>query len=322
MFVLCPSYHGSTLLALLLNNHSSISALGDTNPRLFYDQSCGCGRRTRNCEFWRSVGVQLGAERRDPRKYMLPLLPAPLTERLWEGSLRQVTSHATLNRVLGRGLEAAGDLLLPWLWRTESRSVSAYLDIWQRFYALVCEMQGTSVFVDGSKSARKVALVTKHLDDGPQIKIIHLVRDPRGFVASARRRRADGDVRTFAWLWRDLHGRFETLSSIVPSMRIRYEDLAARPHDEIRAVLAFLGESEEPVVGRSPFPEKHHVIGSTMLASFTGHIALEERWREELTLDEQQMVLWSAGDLAMRYGYGHRSATGRPKDMATSGGSR
>jgi hypothetical protein len=31
-FVVCPSYQGATLLALLLNNHSQISALGDMLP--------------------------------------------------------------------------------------------------------------------------------------------------------------------------------------------------------------------------------------------------------------------------------------------------
>ena len=33
-FVVCPSFHGATLLALLLNNHSQISALGDMLPWL------------------------------------------------------------------------------------------------------------------------------------------------------------------------------------------------------------------------------------------------------------------------------------------------
>src|SRR5918911_1327506 len=54
-FVVCPPFHGATLLALLLNNHSQISALGDMLPLRDRNQLCACGQPSRKCDFWSTV---------------------------------------------------------------------------------------------------------------------------------------------------------------------------------------------------------------------------------------------------------------------------
>lgn len=61
-FVLYPSFHGVALLALLLNNHSKISCLGDTIPTRKFDQVCSCGKKVSVCEFWLSIRSRLNTD--------------------------------------------------------------------------------------------------------------------------------------------------------------------------------------------------------------------------------------------------------------------
>ena len=75
-FVFCPPYHGATLLACLLNNHTKVSSLGDTLPeRGHLDYFCSCGAQIRNCQFWNELGRKTNAERFPREKKLLPLVP-------------------------------------------------------------------------------------------------------------------------------------------------------------------------------------------------------------------------------------------------------
>src|SRR5207245_1520964 len=106
-----------------------------------------------------------------------------------------------------------------------------------------------------SKSSRKVAFMARHLDDSAHVRVIHLVRDPRGFVASTVRYNEGASLRTSSWLWSDLHRRMEGLQSRVPYLRVRYEDLAQHPEEQMTAIMRFLDVSYEPVVAAPKFPE-------------------------------------------------------------------
>src|SRR5687767_3354981 len=60
--LLCPSYHGATLLSLVLGNHSRILAMGDTIPKDMRGR-CGCGLRRRECPFWIRLYAESGPDR-------------------------------------------------------------------------------------------------------------------------------------------------------------------------------------------------------------------------------------------------------------------
>ena len=55
--LLCPSYHGATMLSALLSNHSQICSAGDGNPG-WRDPNripCKCGRSIAVCDFWQGL---------------------------------------------------------------------------------------------------------------------------------------------------------------------------------------------------------------------------------------------------------------------------
>ena len=75
-FVLCPSFHGASLLAILLNNHSKIISLGDTIPtRKTADFSCSCGRLIENCTFWSHIEDTQRKYNHSHSEHIAPLLP-------------------------------------------------------------------------------------------------------------------------------------------------------------------------------------------------------------------------------------------------------
>jgi hypothetical protein len=260
-----------------------------------------CGRRVSECPFWSTIVQRLDTDRFADQPTLLPNLPWPLVKGTLEARRLPLSANAAVNRTAGRLASRALDPALSVLWRRGRPRVRAHATEWSRFYELVAELHRTSLVIDGTKSWRKVGLLTRDLERS--VGVIHIVRDPRGFVASSRRHDPAVDLRATAWLWADQHTTIERLGSEVPYIRVRYEDLASWPQRELDRLLNFLALSSEPVVGPPRFAEKHHLMGNAMLFDFTGEISPDERWRSELSTAEQQAVLACGGNIAERYGY-------------------
>lgn len=304
-FVVCPVYHGATLLALLLNNHSEATALGDTLPHRGADDVCACGRLVRDCDFWQAVSTGLETSRFADQPLLLPALPWPLGNRQMEGSAIPVSSNIRLNRAAGRAAGKVVDSGAAAAWRLRPGVVEDFAALYRSFYRLVLDAHGTSLFVDGSKSWRRAAVLTRALQPEADIKIVHLVRDPRGFALS-RQRHGGAPLRESGWLWSDLHGRMESLQALAPYFPLRYEDLCSDPETELARLFEFLQIGPESVVTAPRYAEKHHLIGNNMLRTFDGRIELDTRWRAEMSVAEQRTVLDCAGEFARRMGYDDR----------------
>ena len=302
VFVVCPSYHGATLLALLLNNHSRVTALGDTLPHRGAAHVCACGELVDQCSFWQEISRGLDTSRFAGFPLLLPVLPWPLTRRQMEGGALNLSRSGRLNRAAGR---VAGKLVEsgePVAWRLRPEVAEHFAGLYEAFYRLALGMHGTSLFVDGSKSWRRAAVLARTLQPEVDIKIVHLARDPRGFALS-RRSHGGAPLRESGWLWSDLHGRMESLRTLAPYFFMRYEDLCSDVETELLKLFDFLQIAPEPVVTAPKYPQKHHLIGNNMLRSFDGQVKLDTRWRTELTAAEQRTVLDCAGEFARRMGY-------------------
>jgi hypothetical protein len=302
-FIVSPSYHGSTLLGLLLRNHSQISSLGDTIPRRGGTTRCTCGKRVNECEFWLTISTQLDTARFAGNSTMLPILPSPLTRHYLTGYPTRVFHNTRADRLAGRSAAIAADRIIEPLWRLRPRQTQEFANLYRSLYKLTLDLQGTSLFVDGSKNWRTARLLARTLAPAAEVNIIHLVRDPRGFAVSQRARGLGRSLRTVGWLWADLHRRIQTLEHTAPYRVLLYEDLCAQPEVELRSLFASLGLAPETVVAPPLHPAKNHLIGNKMRKSFDGNVRLDERWRTELSDAEQRTVLGYAGDLAARFGY-------------------
>lgn len=292
--VLCPSYHGATLLALLLNNHSRVSHLGDTLPgRDTLWHVCACGQRIDKCEFWTSLAEDLDAGRFVNESSLLPLTPRLLAGR-------------TMNTAANRLSAGASLALGAWAWQWRPSAARSFAETMSRFGAWVCARQGTTMFVDGTKSITRFLALYALLKPS-RARVIHLTRDPRAFLASYRKYFdvPPSPVR-IGRMWTSYHQSVRLLvkdRTGIDYLCVRHEDLCASPEYEVQRMLRFLALAPEDLIQAPRWPEKHHLLGNAMVFSFDGHIRADTRWRDDVSADAQTEVMSVAGAVAKRYGY-------------------
>jgi hypothetical protein len=298
VYVVGSSHSGSTLLALLADEHPEVASIGETavKPRIRREgratqQPCSCGALLQDCAFWRRIFAAMatrGGEGDVSR---------------WGHDYR--FDNRWLDLLLTRetsqpGLLAAREIVcqhLPMYRRRLARIHRANVAL----IGAVLSQTGKRIFLDSTKLLTRLTflLAIPELD----VKIVRLVRDARGFAASAKRRGLSID--RAARVWRNDQVAISRALSRLPadrSMMIRYEDLCTRPHETLDALWAFCGVRPftPPVTVRS---SDHHIIGNRMRTAGQITIRLDESWRTRLNLDEHDHVLGVAGSINRAMGY-------------------
>ncbi len=192
-------------------------------------------------------------------------------------------------------------------------------------FQLAAERLGDVMLVDASKLLDWCAAFARRPDI--DVRVIHLVRHPCGFVESQGRRAPDMTPLALMRRWEAFNGRISRFIARhrLPSRLACYDDLADRPQDHFPALCAFLGQEWAPQsLEYWRFPQ-HGVAftGATSLllrgrpgvAIKTGDdayyaeldqrpVAADVRWRERLPLQLQRELVTrpAALELARRLG--------------------
>ena len=295
-FVVCPSYHGATLLACLLNNHTHLSALGDTIPKkLSFDKkrTCVCGRSLPTCPFWSGLQDRVRPGQDFYGGHWLPLYPV-------------LSKHETINKMINMGLVLTSIGVGSWIWKLTGRGGHEYGQLYIDFHRAVCDIQGTSQFVDGQKSLVKVLALSGLVGPEINIRVVHLMRDPRGYYCSSKRHHGDeANMRGRATRWR----RYHTLARRLPRaigceyLLLRYEDLCQHPSGAMRRVFEFLGVENQEVCKPTVGLDKFHIIGNQMRKSFDGTVSLDTSWQDQLSDTEQSRLIKMTEPLSSAMGY-------------------
>jgi len=257
------------------------------------DERCGCGRSFSSCERWRRVGELAfgGWDRLDPdvqvqRQRSVDRQRHMLRMARVPTRSQQVAQYASQLSSLYRGIAAAGD---------------------------------AAVVVDSSKHA-STAFLLRQVPD-VELRVIHLVRDPRGVVSSWSRSTPRPEVQgeemhrvsvpraTLRWIGRNLQGQFVTRS--VLSTRITYEDLVTDPMGTLNTISCDLGLPwpRDGVASTGGFSlETDHTVAGNPMRFRTGEIRLQldERWRSELSAPQRFGVSALTWPLRKLYGLGQR----------------
>lgn len=294
VYILCPSYHGATLLSLLLNNHPEVLALGDTIPTRSFDQLCLCKKLISECAFWREALDAARADRFAAESRFLPPLP-----RLAAGERSNLVANlalASLAAVPPLRRSLVGSLT----------ALSSYLDAYECFRRVTLRRAGARVFVDGQKSW-PIPLVVHGLTGRP-ISILHLTRDPRAFAYSMlQRKRATPEFAARGWVRQ--HRLIAAVGHIAARRRgvlqVRYEDLAQAPRETMARVFSFLGLPDAEVVRTPVDGEKGHLIGNKMKKTFDGTIELDVRWKDGLSEADTRRIVQISTTMMRRLGYLH-----------------
>ena len=262
------------------------------------DVLCTCGERFSKCSFWTAVGERaFGGWDRLPAAEVLALQ-------------QRVDRHRRLpevfwGRVRGR----------------RSRPVAAYITYLERLYEAILAVSGASVVVDSTKDPPHAWLLWR--SNRIDLRIVHLIRDSRAvaYAWTKRMRRPEVQERevfmdrerphVIGWKWNDYNLLFGLLRRAqIPSVSIRYEDLAGDPAAALERALSLVADAAAD--GRSVQLEggvfvrgEGHALSGNPGRFQVGPVEIrrDDDWRAALPRRQFWIVTAITLPLLMRYRY-------------------
>ncbi len=163
IYILGCGRSGTTILDILLGNHSGFFSVGELN-NFFYAWStksfCSCGSRVTSCEIWKNIGKNFynSGSKYDPIK-------------MNDYQFNMEKNRYILKQVMGLHSKA---------------NYSKYKLFTYNIFKELQEISHCKTTIDSSKSAgRAIALLKNEKLD---VKVIHMVRDPRGVYYSFQKK--------------------------------------------------------------------------------------------------------------------------------------
>jgi hypothetical protein len=293
---------GSTLLDRMLGQIPGFFSGGEIRDLwqrgLQENRLCGCGTPFRECPFWTRVGQHAfgGWDRVDP--------PSVLA------LARSVDRRRYMPALMGLGGQ-----------RGYERRVRTYGEILSRLYRAIHEESGDDVVVDSSKDPSTVFILRRMAD--VDLRVIHLVRDPRGVAYSwtklvirpdvvdgtAYMHRLGPSRSGIRWLTRSL--LFEYLERRgVPVLAMRYETLVRSPREEMERLLRwyrapFADEDLAYITPGSVVLRVNHTVMGNPVRMHQGplELRLDDEWRTSMDRLPRGVVTGLTLPLLGRYGY-------------------
>ncbi len=307
---------GSTLIEKLLNEFDQTFSVGETvhlwERGVRDHERCGCGEAFVDCPQWSAVG------------------------RLAFDGWKNVDTDRMID--LRWGVDRSRRL--PQIFNAlrtgkPSAEMLEYLEGMSPVLLAAAQAQAERIgrkrheitLLDSSKHLSTAALLA--LDPLLDVRVLHLVRDPRGVAYSwtkvVDRPETDGETmpqyspsRT-AMRWVTDNLGFEALARVgVPVKTVRYEDVLADPTGEMTAIAKFAGINTSdgiPFIDGSTARIKtpmHSVAGNPMRFQRGGDgdergqemtLALDDAWRDKLSTKDRRVVTAVTGPILARYGY-------------------
>lgn len=253
------------------------------------DRLCGCGEPFSGCETWAKI---LAAAYGDE-------LPAPKR-------MRESIAAATRMRRLPAILRGRAQLD-PWV-----------ADALGRLYESIATATQSGVVVDSSKLPSYAWMLTQV--PGIDVRVVHLVRDPRAAAWSWLRKKElpDNAARShmeqispfkssLLWdVWNVTTDRLWSTGS--GHMLVRYEDFAANPRRVVAAIAELCGETDPDL----PFTDAHtavlaptHTVAGNpdRLRSGPTRLELDDEWRSSMGGRDRVVVSAATAPVRRRYGY-------------------
>lgn len=288
---------GSTLLGNLLNEMDSFFHVGELTyvweNGWLRNRLCGCGEPFHECVYWKGVAEDAFGGFTNENAY----------------DFIEMRDQATSNRRIIRERARV---------RSTTR-LSQYAGVLARLYRSAIERSGKRVLVDSSKLP--IQLYPLLAIAGLDVRVLHLVRDPRATAYSWQKKIMRQDVAASSGIemeqigladsairWSKCNYLTERLSRHARGyMRVRYEDLVSDPIDTVAAISSFAGVDEA-----GPFADDgsvsltgNHTAWGNPSRSRTGptQLRLDDKWRSELAPHRKIVVSALALPLLARYGY-------------------
>lgn len=298
IYVLSNGRSGSTLLELMLNTHPAIWTVGEAHQLPWELRrrmtGCGCGTAVGECDFWKPLLARIPLDADVPIDWF----------REGHGTGR-VLRWAHLARIAGLGS------------RHLDQPMEQYADTNWRYLSTVKEAAEAHAgrpmrwLVDASKCPYRLFWLGQ--SDLFDIRIVHLMKGPRGFVYSMTKQRLPKRDLEQLRITVRMSGRWLVENSIMSAacsafdhsqwLRVQYEELAGDPRGALDRIGNWLGLSF-PDNAVSDFREfENHGIGGNEMRGKNTPIRLDEKWRRHLPGPYAHIAWGTTWPLARRYGY-------------------
>jgi hypothetical protein len=294
VFVVCPSYHGATLFSLIMNENSMICSLGDTIPSKLYSNAvCACGKEVhQNCSFWSDIRNHM----KDSKYTKYPsLFPEIL----------HFTNNYKLNIIINRIVIKIAHIFQLNINKLFPKLTNELRNNYTKFIDILLKTSNRNIFIDGQKNIDKIQLLHLILGDSVKLKFIHIVRDPRGYFYSLRKRKPNISLKRGLLKWTSKHNKIKGIIKKTKGDHryLKYEDLCNNPqkvHDEI---CYFLNIDNNKTILNRINKNNCHVIGNNMLIKFNGIINKDTSWKNALTKKDQTKFAKIGVKELQKYGY-------------------
>jgi len=278
-------YTGSTLLGMLMTNHpacTSIGAATGLTAKVDLDTYlCSCGVLFKECCFWRRI-----AQRTEELGYPVTVFKTNFWNTHVRVSRRRWLNGLVVSSLGNPSLTAIRDATIARTPPVRRRVSEARVSTWSLARS-VLEETGRTVFVDTAR-----------------LKVIHLVRDPRGNAASIMKH-TGVDVARAAHQWRHYNVEADRVGRSFPReawMRLHYEELCAQPQETLDRVARFIGVDPIPLSDHLRTSERH-VIGNSMRLGGVEAIREDRSWMERLDADDLRVIARVTGAASHDLGY-------------------
>ncbi len=295
IYILAPSYTGSTLLTFLLSKHKSVATIGELKATARGDLDryfCSCGLLQRECNFWKNVTVEMS---KNDSCFTLDDFGTHFRSDSF------LCDHLLRAGIRGRFFETARSIMLR-LSPGCLRELHSILLRNKQIIDVICYLQQGEMFLDGSKESIRLKFLNS--TDYWNLKTIYLIRDGRG-ATNSYMRHYNVPMETAAREWCTAHQECDRVVRELSDgtcIRIHYEDLCRDTEKTIATIFDFLGLRVGSVDFESGSSE-HHILGNQMRLKSTKEIRLDEKWKDALTQDDLSVFEQIAGEFNRQYGY-------------------
>jgi hypothetical protein len=276
---------GSTLLDLMIGRHSLVESVGEIDA---FDQwvdsnlLCSCQETMADCSYWNEIRQNL-----------------PGNEAFRIGYLSK--AQRTKSLVL----------------KPSSQEAKAYSLPNHHLFSSILKNTSKKIILDSSKRVQRLRyLISSDLFD---LKVIHLVRNGNAVVNSYKRASERPEFTSgkttvpgsplqtsTRWVLYNLLAQ-KLGRHLGPEryIRVRYEDVALRPEEEVRKICSRFGLTYEEGLLNPTTQSIHNISGSRwrFKSEQKVEVKIDERWRRELSQRDKLTFAVVGGLLNRAYGF-------------------
>lgn len=294
VYIMSPSYSGSTLLTTLLAQSFNIATVGELKanriPNIEH-YHCSCGAKLVECSFWKRLHSTLIESYPDFN--------------LADFKTRFRSDSFLIDRILrpnvkSRPLEKLRLLTLSHL-PSARENVSYLMGRNTSIIECASDIQNSSIFLDGSKDPQRL-LLFEWFSEYP-VFCIYLTRDGRGTVNSDIKYNSITALEA-SLSWRNKITEMDRALHYLPEsniLKLKYEDLCQSPQDTLSRIQSFAQlKKRTSEVTMSNL----HILGNNKMRLVNSDtIRLDEKWKDELSKEDLKTFARVAGKLNEALGY-------------------